>query len=66
MIRNTDYFLYGTNYKRKGETALKNEKKTNTYEKPEVEVIKLDKDASFMTQSTQTIGPIGGDDMTEE
>ena len=27
------------------------EKKTNSYKKPEVEVIKLDKDASFMTKS---------------
>ena len=45
---------------------MKNEKKNNNYEKPEVEVIKLDKDASFMTESTQTIGPIGGEDMTEE
>ena len=34
------------------------EKKTNTYKKPEVEVIKLDKDASFMTESTQTTGPV--------
>ena len=30
---------------------MKKEKKTNSYKKPEVEVIKLDKDASFMTQS---------------
>ena len=60
MIRNTDYFLYEINYKGKGETAMKNEKKTNTYEKPEVEVIKLDKDVSFMTLSG------GGEGMTEE
>ena len=33
------------------------EKKTNTYKKPEVEVIKLDKAASFMTGSSD--GPIG-------
>ena len=39
---------------------MKNEKKTNTYKKPEVEVIKLDKDASFMTLSG------GGEGMTEE
>ena len=39
---------------------MKNEKKTNTYEKPEVEVIKLDKDVSFMTLSG------GGEGMTEE
>ncbi len=45
---------------------MKNEKKTNVYEKPEVEVIKLDKEASFMTQSTQIIGPIGGEPVTEE
>lgn len=44
---------------------MKNEKKTNTYEKPEVEVIKLDKDASFMTESMQTIGPITADPVTE-
>ena len=31
------------------------EKKTNTYKKPEVEVIKLDKDASFMTFSSITL-----------
>lgn len=37
---------------------MENEKKTNSYEKPEVEVIKLDKDASFMTKSTQTTGPV--------
>ena len=37
---------------------MKNEKRTNTYEKPEVEVIKLDKEASFMTQS---IGPVTAD-----
>ena len=34
---------------------MKNEKKTMNYEKPEVEVIKLDKDVSFMTESVQTI-----------
>ena len=34
---------------------MKNEKKTRNYEKPEVEVIKLDKDVSFMTESVQTI-----------
>ncbi len=39
------------------------EKKTNTYKKPEVEVIKLDKDASFMTFSSITVG---GEDMGEE
>ncbi len=46
---------------------MKNEKRTNTYEKPEVEIIKLDKDASFMTTSTgqQTIGPVGGESVTE-
>ncbi|QUA54058.1 hypothetical protein [Aristaeella lactis] len=27
----------------------------STYEKPKVEVIKLDKDVSFMTESVQTI-----------
>ena len=30
---------------------MKNEKKTRNYEKPEVEVIKLDKDASFIRTS---------------
>ena len=30
---------------------MKNEKKTRAYEKPEVEVIKLDKDVNFMTAS---------------
>ena len=30
---------------------MNNEKKTRNYEKPEVEVIKLDKDVSFMTDS---------------
>lgn len=39
---------------------MQNEKKTNTYEKPEVEVIKLDKDVSFMTLSG------GGEGMIEE
>ena len=41
------------------------EKKTNTYKKPEVEVIKLDKDASFMTKSMQIIGPITAEPGTE-
>ena len=40
---------------------MKNEKKTRNYEKPEVEVIKLDKEASFMTQSPVVINQaVGG------
>ncbi len=50
------------------------EKKTNTYKKPEVEVIKLDKDASFMTTSPTVITevivgsdePVGGDNPLDE
>ena len=34
---------------------MNNEKKTRNYEKPEVEIIKLGKDVSFMTKSVQTI-----------
>ena len=41
------------------------EKNIRKYEKPEVEVIELDKDVSFMTKSTQIIGPIGGESGTE-
>ena len=44
---------------------MNNEKKDNTYEKPDVEVIKLDKDVNFMTASMQTIGPITADPATE-
>ena len=36
----------------------KGAKKMSTYEKPKVEVIHLDKDASFMTESFE--GPTGG------
>ncbi len=39
---------------------MKNEKKTKAYEKPEVEVIKLDKDVNFMTLSG------GGESLIEE
>ncbi len=39
---------------------MKNEKKTRNYEKPEVEVIKLDKDVSFMTLSG------GGESMMDD
>lgn len=40
---------------------MKNEKKTRNYERPEVEVIKLDKDVSFMTQSPVVINQaVGG------
>ena len=40
--------------------TMTEEKKTNSYKKPEVEVIKLEKDVSFMTLSG------GGEGMTEE
>lgn len=41
------------------------EKKNNSYKKPAADVIKLDKDASFMTQSVE--GPwISGQAFTEE
>ncbi len=39
---------------------MKNEKNNKTYEKPEVEVIKLDKDVSFMTFSSITGTGQGG------
>ena len=35
------------------------EKKTNTYKNPVVEVIKLDKDASFMTESFEGLTGTG-------
>ena len=38
---------------------MKNEKKNNNYEKPEVEVIKLDKDVSFMTESFEGLTGTG-------
>ena len=56
----TNKYEYDNSYKyepkrtrNKNEEAcpMTEEKKTNTYKKPEVEVIKLDKAASFMTQS---------------
>ncbi len=49
----------------------KGAKKMSTYEKPKVEVIHLDKDASFMTKSVTTIivtGPsdVGGDNPLDD
>ena len=51
-----------TRNKNEESSPMTEEKKTNSYKKPEVEVIKLDKNASFMTESTQTIttGGVGG------
>lgn len=49
----------------------KGAKKMSTYEKPKVEVIHLDKNASFMTESVTTIivtGPsdVGGDNPLDD
>ena len=70
----TNKYEYDNSYKyepkrtrNKNEEAcpMTEEKKTNSYKKPEVEVIKLDKDASFMTQSVG--GPwVSGETMTED
>ena len=79
----TNKYEYDNSYKyepkrtrNKNEEAcpMTEEKKTNTYKKPEVEVIKLDKDASFMTTSPTVITevivgsdePVGGDNPLDE